>query len=158
MSFMRLRMFTITTAPIPIFARFCWKRRLWSAEKITVKPRSTAARSRTPFRRPLSFSRRAIEHSNSGKKGSICYGMDWSMSSRNGRYRLSCNLKGCNGLISRDRRKGLEELLDRVASLQVVEQALGRHTCANENRRSTHDLRGGMNNFWTGNVERHFTF
>jgi len=67
------------------------------------------------------------------------------MSSRNGRYRLSCDLERADRLVARNRRKRLEKVLQRVSGFEVIEQTLSRHTCANKYGRSSHDFGVGMN-------------
>jgi hypothetical protein len=73
--------------------------------------------------------------------------MDSSMSSRNGRYRLSCDFQRRNGLFMGDGWESVEELFQRIAGLQIVEEALNRNTSTHEDRRTAHDLRVCMNDF-----------
>jgi len=71
------------------------------------------------------------------------------MSSRNGRYRLSCDFQGSNSLIPRNGRECRQELLERIASFEIVEQALHGHARADENGCSAHDLWVGVDDFVT---------
>ena len=49
-------------------------------------------------------------------------------------------LKKCNDLLARDARETFQEILDRIAALEVID-VLNRNTRASETRRAAHDLR-----------------
>ncbi len=107
---------------------------------MTSKPASTAARSRTPFRKPSHRCPRTVETSYPTSSRASASGRDSSTSTRNAYDSLSCNLEGGNGLIASHGRKLIQELIERIACLEIVEEVVDRHARADEYELAAHDL------------------
>lgn len=68
------------------------------------------------------------------------------MSNRNGCYRLSCDFKGSNSLLTRHCRECLDEFVQRITRLEIVKETLERDPCTDKHGSSTHELGIGVNN------------
>jgi hypothetical protein len=58
---------------------------------------------------------------------------------------FSRQLEGCNGLFAGDRRKVVEEVVERIPGFEIVVKCLHRHSRADENGNAAHNLRVAMN-------------
>jgi hypothetical protein len=102
-------------------------------------PEVTAARSRAPFRMPSQPSPRFVDTDSSPSSSASSTGNDSSTSTRNGHCLLR-QFQGGDRLFPADRRKRVQELLERVAGLKVIEEAIHRHPSAHEDQSSAHDF------------------
>ena len=116
----------------------------------TSNPASTAARSRTPLRKPSHRCARTVVASWPVSSGARCRGRHWSTRSRTRRHRFSRDFQSRHSLASRYVWKGIEENLERVTRLQIVEEIPKRHSSSGEYRLTCENLRIGADDFGLG--------
>src|SRR5262249_13493347 len=139
----RLVAATSTTTAMVKVERFCWCCSFPSTVRKTSNSRS-ARRSNSPFRllaQPTSGAVRAAWPTSSRLSPR---GRHSSSRTRTGEQRFLRLLQRGDGLFLRNRREVLEELRERLARFEIVEERLERHAGSHENRRPAHDLRISM--------------
>src|SRR5262245_28094172 len=97
-----------------------------------------------PLARPHHRCSATLRTSRSGNSSANCRGRDSSRSMRTGDEELARQLEGCYRLLPGDGGKGIEEVLEGVAGLQVVDQVPDRDSRADEDRRASEDLGIGV--------------
>ncbi len=136
---------TSTTTTIGRFLKFCWNSRLWSAVSNTSNC-SAASWRRGPFRVPINPICLTVRTSCSGISRASCRGSDSSSRMRTGDQNIPSELKCCDGLLPCDGREVIEEIVQTVASREVVDQVLQRHACANKHGGTAQNLWIAMDN------------
>src|SRR3954471_17355338 len=106
---------------------------------MTSKPASTAARSKTPFRRPSQRCARTVLTSWPMSSAANAMGSDSSINMRTAN-RLFRELQCRNGLLAAHRRKFLEELIQRIAGFEIVKEVVEGNPRADEYQFAAHDL------------------
>jgi hypothetical protein len=94
----------------------------------------------SPFVMPLHPSDLTVVAEAFGTSAASSAGRFSSRRTRTGQYGLFCKFKGCNSLRTGDRRELPEKLIERLAPLQIVKQALGGDASADEDRGAAEDL------------------
>src|ERR1044072_7744566 len=79
------------------------------------------------------------------------------MSTPNFGYRFFRQLQRRDGLFAADRRKGRQELFERIAGLEIVEEVVNRHARSHEDRCTAHDLGIAVNHAFRRIHEDHST-
>src|SRR6266511_1655453 len=107
----------------------------------TLNPAATAARSKTPFRRPVQPSPRAVDTSKSTNSRESACATDSSRRILKIQYSLSRHGQNANRLLAADRRERIQKVFECVAGFEVIEEVGNRDPRPDEHQLSAHDLR-----------------
>lgn len=136
---------TNMTTATPVWARFCSNSMPRSEVRNTSNPASAASRRRVPFLMPVQPCDRTVRTSCHGNSTASTRGSCSSSRSRNGPKCLRGFLQCSDRELSGHRGEVIEKHLERIASLEVVDEVPDRNPRSPEHRYTAENLRVAIN-------------